>query len=151
MNTRKCDKMAVMRPKQSSSAPEVKTPADLRKALSENPQADDAWRNLTAIARRDFISWIQTAKQAETRTRRIQRCCENLVKGKRRPCCYAVVPMDFYKALGADPKAKAHWSKLTSMEKRDLTSWIESADDKSDRMERIGRVRAALAAGKHKP
>ena len=30
-----------------------------------------------------------------------------LVSGKRRPCCYAIVPMNLYKALAANPKAKA--------------------------------------------
>jgi uncharacterized protein YdeI (YjbR/CyaY-like superfamily) len=43
------------------------------------------WRDLTPIARRDFISWIDSAKQPETRTRRIGKACAMLAAGKRRP------------------------------------------------------------------
>ena len=123
-------------------------PNDLGQALAASPLAAAAWQGLTAIGQRDFISWINEAKQAETRKRRIERCCENLVKGKRRPCCYAVEPMDLYKALGADPMAKAHWSKLTADEKRDVSDWVEDADDKVMRKSRIAQSCAMLVAGK---
>jgi hypothetical protein len=39
-------------------------------------------------ARRDWIFWISTAKQAETRVRRIANACDMLAKGKRRVCCF---------------------------------------------------------------
>src|SRR5258708_5336688 len=80
-----------------------RVPTDLRKALVATPLAAAAWKGLTPIARRDFTSWIDSAKQPERRRRRIERACENLAAGKRRPCCYAVGPMDLYKALGAAP------------------------------------------------
>jgi len=105
-------------------------PVDIRNALAASPSAETAWNGLTAIGRRDFIAWINEAKQAETRQRRIERCCENLQKGKRRPCCYAVVPMDLYKALGESPEAKAQWSPLTADEKRDFPDWVEAAENK---------------------
>lgn len=41
-----------------------------------------------ASARRDFIQWLKTAKQAETRTRRIRNACEMLAAGKRRIYCF---------------------------------------------------------------
>ena len=126
-------------------------PADLREALTGAPMAEAAWRDLTPISRRDFISWINEAKQPETRRRRIETCCENLVKGKRRPCCYAVVPMDFYKALGADSTAKGTWSGLTADEKRDFSDWIEASEDKGTRKARIEEACAMLAAGKRCP
>src|SRR5688572_2729040 len=116
---------------------EAKVPADLRNALAANCAAEAAWKDLTPISRRDFISWINGAKQEETRKKRIQRCCENLVKGKRRPCCYAVVPMDLYKVLGADAKAKAQWSDLSANEKRDFSDWVEAAENKEMRKARI--------------
>jgi uncharacterized protein YdeI (YjbR/CyaY-like superfamily) len=125
-------------------------PADLRRSLAASPSADAAWKDLTPIARRDFTSWITSAKQPETRERRIKIACENLAAGKRRPCCYAVVPMDLYRALGAAPKAKAQWSDLTPAEKRDFTDWVESAGEREVRKGRIERACAMLAAGKRR-
>lgn len=132
-------------------ATEPKVPADLRVALKAAPAAAETWEDLTPISRRDYVSWINEAKQAETRERRIKRCCESLVKGKRRPCCYAVVPMDLYKALGADPKAKEQWSDLSASEKRDFSDWVEDSDDKQIRKGRIAEACAILAAGKRGP
>ena len=68
--------------------PEPKVPADLRKALSAAPKARAVWTDITAIARRDWIHWIISAKQAETRTRRIGNACSMLAGGKRRVCCF---------------------------------------------------------------
>jgi hypothetical protein len=68
--------------------PEPKVPADLRKALAAAPKARELWSDITPIARRDWIHWIVSAKQAETRARRIANACDMLAKGKRRPCCF---------------------------------------------------------------
>jgi uncharacterized protein YdeI (YjbR/CyaY-like superfamily) len=125
-------------------------PTDLRSALLAVCEAEATWKDLTPISRRDYISWINEAKQEETRARRIKRCVENLVKGKRRPCCYAVVPMDLYKALGDDPKAKAQWSELSADEKRDISDWVEASGDKQERKDRIKGACAKLATGKRK-
>lgn len=125
---------------------EADVPADLTAALAAAPAAEAAWEALTPIGRRDFIAWINEAKQADTRRRRIERCCENLLKGKRRPCCFAVVPMDFYKALGEVPAAKARWGKLSSDERRDLTDWVEEAADKAERKARVVEAMRRLAS-----
>lgn len=130
---------------------EIGLPTDLHRALATGPEARAAWKTLTFIARRDFMSWIDSAKQAETRARRIERACENLASGKRRPCCYAVVPMDFYKALWAVPTAKARWSDLTPTERRDFTDWIDSNKEREARKGRIEQACALLAAGKRHP
>ena len=69
--------------------PEPKVPADLRKALAGAPPgARVVWSDITPVARRDWIHWIVSAKQAETRARRIRTACDMLGKGKRRPCCF---------------------------------------------------------------
>ncbi len=69
--------------------PEPKVPADLRKAIvAAPPGARKVWSDITPIARRDWIHWIVSAKQAETRARRIRTACDMLAKGKRRPCCF---------------------------------------------------------------
>ena len=69
--------------------PEPKTPADLRKALAgADPEARAAWKDITPRARRDWIHWITSGKRAETRTIRIDKACDMLANGKRRPCCF---------------------------------------------------------------
>ncbi len=69
--------------------PEPRVPPDLRKALVSAPlRAKEVWKDITPVARRDWIQWIVSAKQAETRARRITNACDMLAKGKRRPCCF---------------------------------------------------------------
>ena len=63
-------------------------PADLRAALMTNTAALEAWRDITPLARNEFICWITDAKQQATRERRIRRTQEELEEGKRRPCCW---------------------------------------------------------------
>ncbi len=63
-------------------------PADLRKALTANATALAAWTDITPLARNEFICWVEDAKQATTRERRIRRTQEELEEGQRRPCCW---------------------------------------------------------------
>jgi Bacteriocin-protection, YdeI or OmpD-Associated len=63
-------------------------PADLRKALTANKSALEAWKDITPLARNEFICWVEDAKQATTRERRIRRTSEELGEGRRRPCCW---------------------------------------------------------------
>ena len=67
---------------------EPKVPADLRKALAAAPKARVVWSDITPVARRDWIYWITSAKQPETRARRIDNACDMLAGGKRRVCCF---------------------------------------------------------------
>lgn len=127
-----------------------KVPADLNNALIGAPKSKAKWEDLTAIGRRDFVSWITSTKQLETRKRRIERMLNMLVSGKRRPCCYAVVPMNLYKVLGENLKAKVMWKELTPDERRDFTDWIEEAKDSDTRAIRITKVCTTLAVGKKK-
>ena len=64
-------------------------PADLKKALTAEPGALATWQDITPLARNEWICWIESAKKAETREKRIVWGCENLSEGKRRPCCWA--------------------------------------------------------------
>jgi uncharacterized protein YdeI (YjbR/CyaY-like superfamily) len=130
---------------------ELRLPAELRKALPADPKAKAQWNDLTPIARRDFISWIESAKQPETRRRRIERACSMLAAGKRRPCCYSIVSFNLYTALAATPRAKAQWSDLTSIERRDFISWMDSAKQPEAHKRRIEQACVMLAAGKRRP
>src|SRR5216110_3881640 len=129
--------MNKMNRKPARKEKEPRVPTDLRKALAAAPMAKVQWNDLTPIARRDFISWIESAKQSETRRRRVERACSMLAAGKRRPCCYSIVSLDLHKALAATPMAKAQWSDLTPTERRDFISWMDSPKDPEAHRRRI--------------
>lgn len=67
-------------------------PSDLRKVLTDNPTLCDAWNDLTPIARNEWICWVTYVKKEETRKQHIERLCEDLLNGKRRPCCWPGCP-----------------------------------------------------------
>jgi hypothetical protein len=62
---------------------------DLQSALTADAAASNLWQNLTPLGRNEFICWVDDAKQAKTRERRIHRTVEELHEGKKRPCCWA--------------------------------------------------------------
>lgn len=130
---------------------EIKVPTDLGKVLARDAKSKAKWQSLTPIARRDFINWIESAKQPETRKRRTDSIPSRLASGKRRPCCFAIVPMNLYKALGATPRAKATWSTLSPTEKRDFAKWVETPKDSDMRRQRVERATLMLAKGKRRP
>ncbi|OGH16683.1 MAG: hypothetical protein A3I54_02465 [Candidatus Levybacteria bacterium RIFCSPLOWO2_02_FULL_41_11] len=138
------------KPVEEESEPRV--PADLQKALAAVPPlVEVVWKSLTPLARWDFIIWIDAAKQLETRKRRIEKACSMLTAGKRRPCCFTIVPTDLYKALEANPKAKAQWRDLGPVARRDFVSWIDSAKQPELSKSRAGQACELLAAGKQRP
>lgn len=63
-------------------------PDDLREVLAGAPEAHEAWEDITELARNEWICWVEDAKKEETRKRRIRRTKEELIEGKRRPCCW---------------------------------------------------------------
>jgi hypothetical protein len=88
----------------AAEEPEPEVPADLRKALAAAaPKARKLWSGITPIARRDWIQWITSAKQPETRARRIKNACSMLAAGKRRVCCFD--RSGFYSKSLSAPKA----------------------------------------------
>jgi len=66
-----------------------KVPEDLRKVLTSDLAARSAWEDITPLARNEWICWIESVKKAETRSNHIERMREELIEGKRRPCCWA--------------------------------------------------------------
>jgi uncharacterized protein YdeI (YjbR/CyaY-like superfamily) len=65
-----------------------KMPADLKKALVASEESVAAWSDITPLARNEWICWVENAKLIETRNRRIKRTHDELIEGKRRPCCW---------------------------------------------------------------
>ena len=82
------DSVANKRSVSISSGVVHEVPADLKKALASDPQVLTAWEDITPLARNEWICWVESAKKAETRSRRIEWGCSSLKDGKRRPCCW---------------------------------------------------------------
>ena len=67
-------------------------PKDLECALMADSKALATWQDITPLARNEWICWVESAKKAETRHKRIDWGRENLGKGQRRPCCWPGCP-----------------------------------------------------------
>src|SRR5258707_7610066 len=83
---------------------EPQMPPDLKKGpAAAPPKAQTLWLDITPNARRDWIHWITSAKQPETRARRIKKACPMPAAGKRRVCCFD--RSGFYSKSFSAPKA----------------------------------------------
>ena len=60
-------------PKSVKEGPRL--PTELRKAFADAPKAKAKWSDLTPIARRNFISWTDSAKESEVHKRRTAKAC----------------------------------------------------------------------------
>jgi Bacteriocin-protection, YdeI or OmpD-Associated/Domain of unknown function (DUF1905) len=72
----------------SKDWPEPLVPDDFRAALVDAPEISDLWRDITPMARWEWVRWINATKNSETRKRRIEVGVSKLRSGKRRPCCF---------------------------------------------------------------
>jgi hypothetical protein len=61
----------------------VSTPPDLARALAKNRVAKQTFDGKTDAFRNEYIAWITSAKQDETRRRRIAKAVELIAAGKR--------------------------------------------------------------------
>ena len=68
--------------------PEPTVPADLAEALASDPQARTVWLDITPVARWDWIRWIGSTRNRDTRTIRIEKTLSKLRSGKRVACCF---------------------------------------------------------------
>jgi hypothetical protein len=64
-------------------------PDDLRARLEAVASVRDLWAALTPLGRNEFLCWIEDAKRPATREKRIGRTLEELLEGRKRPCCWA--------------------------------------------------------------
>lgn len=67
---------------------EPSIPEDLKTALSSSPEANKVWKDTTPMARWDWIRWINSTKEIETRKKRIKVGISKLKSGTKRPCCF---------------------------------------------------------------
>lgn len=63
-------------------------PEDILVELKLNQELLEKWNALTDIARNEWICWITIVKQQKTRDEHIVRMKEDVLKGKKRPCCW---------------------------------------------------------------
>jgi hypothetical protein len=68
--------------------PEPRVPADLAKALASDPQVRGTWLDITPAARWDWIRWIGSTRNRDTRAIRIEITLSKLRSGKRAACCF---------------------------------------------------------------
>ena len=86
---------------------EPEMPQDLEKALLTSPKAQALWKDITPLARWDWIRWIRAVKTEETRKKHIEVALDKLNKGMRRPCC-------FNRNLCSEPYVSHNWALLDS-------------------------------------
>jgi uncharacterized protein YdeI (YjbR/CyaY-like superfamily) len=67
-------------------------PADMRETLTRHATARATWMDITPLARNEWICLVTSAKQPETRERRLERTRSQLSLGQRRPCCWEGCP-----------------------------------------------------------
>jgi uncharacterized protein YdeI (YjbR/CyaY-like superfamily) len=65
---------------------------NLKKALKLNQSANLTWDSITELAKNEWICWIESAKQEETKLKRLNLAIDQLSNGKRRPCCWPGCP-----------------------------------------------------------
>lgn len=67
-------------------------PDDLRAALDSDNSLENRWDDLTPLARNEWICWMTSPKKQETRDAHLARLKEEVLAGKRRPCCWPGCP-----------------------------------------------------------
>jgi Bacteriocin-protection, YdeI or OmpD-Associated len=83
---------------------------DLKSAIQSDAGIFALWQGLTPLGRNEFICWVEDAKQAATRARRIRRTVEELQEGKKRPCCWQG-------CIHRDDKPPSKWQQAVLIDK----------------------------------
>jgi hypothetical protein len=69
--------------------PEPKVPPDLEAELASAAQKiQDMWKDITPMARWEWVRWVNATANADTRQRRVEVTISKMKSGKRRPCCF---------------------------------------------------------------
>jgi len=69
--------------------PEPTMPQDLETALASAPQKiQDLWKDVTPMARWEWVRWVNSTQNPDTRKRRVEVSISKMKSGKRRPCCF---------------------------------------------------------------
>ena len=69
--------------------PEPNVPQDLDAALAAAPQKiRELWKGITPMARWEWVRWVNSTQNRDTRRRRVDVSISKMKSGKRRPCCF---------------------------------------------------------------
>lgn len=77
-------------------------PADMHEALIKDSAVHNLWKDITPMARWDWLRWVRAVKTEETRKKHIDIMISKLSKGMRRPCC-------FNRNLCSEPYVSKNW------------------------------------------
>lgn len=72
----------------SSNWPEPEIPTDFKKLITADRKIYELWRNITPMARWDWLRWISSTKNSKTRLHRMEVTVSKLKNGSKRPCCF---------------------------------------------------------------
>lgn len=76
--------------KQAGAKAAIEAPADLAVALAKSEAASALWAAMAPSHRKEYVGWIEEAKRAETRARRVEKAIEMMATGvKDRNAKYA--------------------------------------------------------------
>ena len=89
---------------------EPDVPEDVKKALETSPKAKALWKDITPIARWDWVRWLRAVKTEETKKKHIEVMLDKLNKGMRRPCC-------FNRSLCSEPYVSHNWALIEPVQK----------------------------------
>jgi len=64
----------------------------MRKVLLSSAKLQKIWNGLTPLARNEWICYVTIVKKVETRKDHLVRLQQELLKGKKRPCCWPGCP-----------------------------------------------------------
>ena len=81
---------------------EPEVPEDVKKALASSSKAEALWKDITPLARWDWIRWVRAVKTQETREKHLDVMLDKLNKGMRRPCC-------FNRNMCSEPHVSHNW------------------------------------------
>lgn len=81
---RKASARRLLPARESSGArQQVEAPPDLAKALAASAPARALWGELSYSHRKEYVGWIEEAKKAETRARRVEKAIEMMTAGQK--------------------------------------------------------------------
>jgi hypothetical protein len=69
--------------KAAKSPKTVKAPKDLAAAIEANEAARALWDGMAYSHRKEYVGWIEEAKKAETRARRVTKAVEMMAAGQK--------------------------------------------------------------------
>jgi len=67
-------------------------PEDLKVVLLNSSELLEKWNKLTPLARNEWICWTTIVIQEKTRKEHIKRLSDDIIEGKKRPCCWPGCP-----------------------------------------------------------